>query len=96
MAKRQGGSRRKTRHKLQKRKRDRGKVTITRKLQEFNIGDKVRILQEPAVQKGMPSAHFKNTVGKVVKKQGKSYVIEVKDFKMLKKVISAGVHLRKL
>ena len=96
MGKRQGGSRRKTRHKLQKRKRDRGKVTITRKLQEFDIGDRVRILQEPAVHKGMPHPHFKNVVGKVVKKQGKSYLIEVKDFKMLKKVISAGVHLRKV
>ncbi len=96
MTKRQGGSRRKTRHKLQKRKRDRGKVTVTRMLQEFKIGDRVRILQEPAVQKGMPSAHFKNLVGKVVKKQGKSYLIEVKDFKMLKKVISSGVHLKRV
>lgn len=96
MAKRQGGSRRKTRHKLQKRKRDRGKVTITRKLQEFKVGDRVRILQEPAMQKGMPSAHFKNSVGEIVKKQGQAYVLELKDLGKVKRVISAGVHLSKL
>ncbi len=96
MAQRQGGFRRKTRYKLQKRKRERGKVNITRVLQEFNAGDRVRILQEPAVHKGMPHPQFKNLVGKVIRKQGKSYVIEVKDSNKLKKIISAGVHLRRI
>lgn len=97
MAQRQGGGfRRKTRHKLQKRKRHRGKVTITRMLQEFKIGDKVRVIQEPAIHKGMPNPKFKNVVGEVIKKRGKAYIVKLKDLNKIKRVVSASVHLRKM
>lgn len=97
MAQRQGGGfRRKTRHKLQKRKRDKGKVTLTRILQEFKTGDKVRVMQEPAVQGGMPNPKFKNSIGAVIGRQGKSYIVELLDFNKVKRVISAGVHLKRV
>ncbi len=93
MTTRQGRFRKNTRHKLQKRARDRGKVSITKQLQEFKIGDKVRVMHEPAVHKGMPHPHFKNSVGSVVRKQGDCYVVSLKDKNMKKEVISAPVHL---
>jgi len=95
MTQRQGGFRAKTRKLLRKKPRTKGKVTITRILKSFNIGDKVRILHEPAIHKGMPYPRFKNKVGTIKKKQGKAYLIELKDGKKTKKVISSAVHLNK-
>ncbi len=91
-----GGSRSRTRYKLQKRKRDRGKVNINKLLQKFEVGDKVRILQDSAIQRGMPHPRFKNRTGSVKRKQGNSYVVEISDLGKRKKVISAAIHLEKL
>ncbi len=90
-----GGFRSKTRHKLQKRARDRGKVSITKMLQKFSKGDRVLIKQEPAVHKGMPHPKYKSKVGTVVKTQGKCYVVAIKDGGKTKYMISAPVHLVK-
>ena len=96
MTTRTGGIRKKNRFKLQKRSRDKGKVKIANVLRTFKVGDRVRILQEPAVQKEMPHPHFKNLVGIVAKKQGKSYLINIKDINKMKQVISSAVHLKKV
>ena len=96
MTQRQGGFRAKTRKLLRKKPRTRGKVTITKLLKSFNIGDRVRILQEPAIHKGMPHPRFKNKVGTIKKKQGKAYLVEVKDGKKTKKALSTAVHLNKV
>jgi large subunit ribosomal protein L21e len=96
MTQRQGGFRAKTRHKLRKVPRTKGKVTITRILKLFNIGDKVRVLHEPAIHKGMPHPRFKNLVGTIKKKQGKAYLVELKDGRKTKRVLSTAVHLNKV
>jgi large subunit ribosomal protein L21e len=96
MTQRQGGFRAKTRHKLRKKPRTRGQIALTRILRTFNIGDKVRILHEPAIHKGMPHPRFKNRVGMIKKKQGKAYLVEFKDGRKAKKALSTSVHLKKL
>jgi len=96
MTQRQGGFRAKTRHKLRKKPRTRGKVTLTRILKVLNIGDRVRVLHEPAIHKGMPHPRFKNRVGVIKKKQGKAYLVEVKDGKKKKQLLSTSVHLNKI
>ena len=53
MVTRIGGFRRKTRHKLKKTVRTRGKLSLTRFLQSFVAGEKVVLSAEPAYQKGM-------------------------------------------
>ncbi len=88
------GPRQGTRHALKKRRRERGKVTITRRLREFKVGDKVLISPEPAVQKGVPHRRFFNKHAKVVEKRGRAYVLEVRDQKATKRVISLPIHLR--
>jgi|TARA_Y100000310_G_C20650204_1_gene798992 large subunit ribosomal protein L21e len=94
---RKGGFRSGTRRKLKKPAGTSGKVTITRLLQKFNIGEKVRILQEPAVQKGMPHPRFKNKVGTIKSKEGKNaYELTIKDGNKIKTVISRAVHLVRL
>ena len=67
---------------------------ITKFLQEFEIGQKVLIAQEPSSQKGMPHPRFKGRVGRVIGKRGKSYIVEIKNGNKVKKLISRPEHLR--
>ncbi len=94
MVKRTGGVRKKTRHKLQKRPRDRGKVKVTNILREFKIGDKVLLKFEPAMHGGMPHPRYKGKEGTVLEQRGRAYVIAVKDLNSLKSVVCAPAHLR--
>ncbi len=96
MTTRTGKFRFKTRNKLKKRARDRGKLPITRILKTFKIGERVRIIHEPSQHKGMPHPRFKNVVGMIKKKQGNSYLIELHDLNKVKRVLSTSVHLQKL
>ena len=94
MTHRTGGARKQTRSKLSKRARTRGKITISRILKKFKIGDKVAISIEPAVHKGMPHPKYQGKHGEIVKKSKDCYYVEIKDRKMKKKLISAPVHLK--
>lgn len=96
MVKRTGGFRSKTRHKLRKHPRDRGKISTTRLLQQLEIGDSVIIKQDPAVHKMMPNPKYRSQTGKVVGKQGRVYVIAIKDGGKTKYLQSAPIHLIKV
>ena len=96
MTKRIGGFRRKTRSKLRKNLRERGKISLTRYLESFNINDKVRLLAEPAYQKAMYHPRFHNKYGVIKAKQGRCYRVEIKDGGKLKTFIIHPVHLRKV
>lgn len=91
-----GGYRRKTRHKLRKSPRSRGKISTSRLFQEFKIGEKVRINHEPAIHKGMPHPRYKNLVGTISEKRGDSFVLTIKDGTKTKYLISRPVHLVRL
>ncbi len=88
------GPRRKTRKKLCKRIRERGKIYVTRALQEFNIGDYVAIKIDPSVHKGMPHPRFHGRTGKVIERRGRAYIVEVRDGGIIKKVIALPEHLK--
>ena len=94
MTSRTGGSRKQTRGKLSKRARTQGKVTISRILKKFNIGDKVAISIEPAIHDGMPHPKYQGSHGTIVEKSKNCYYVEIKDRRMKKKLISAPVHLK--
>ncbi len=93
--KRTGGLRRKSRHKLKKSVKERGKVSLSRYFQEFNIGEKVFLKAEPAIQRGMFFIRFKGKAGEILKKRGSCYEIKIKDGKKIKTVISHPIHLKK-
>jgi len=95
MAKRIGGARRKTRHKFKKPLREKGKLSITKYLQEFKVNEKVTLLADPAVQKGIYARRFHGKRGIITGKQGKCYIVEVKDQHLSKSLIIHPVHLRK-
>ena len=67
---------------------------ITKFLQEFSIGQKVVIDQEPSSHKGMPFLRFKGKTATVTAKQGKSYVLELYEGRKTKKIISKPEHLK--
>jgi len=95
MAKRIGGPRRKTRNKLKKNIREKGKISITRYFQRLNEGDKVYLTAEPAVQKGMYFPRFHGQSGVIVGKQGACYRVKIKDKNKEKVILIHPVHLKK-
>lgn len=96
MAKRTGSSIRKSRHFRLKHYRAHGKFSIVKYLSEYEVGDKVQLHVEPAVQEGFYHRRYFGRSGKIIKKQGNCYVVEVKDGASVKKIIVHPVHLRRL
>jgi len=91
-----GGNRRKTRYKLRKNVRDKGKISLTRYLQVLKDGEIVCLKAEPAVQKGMYFRRFHGKHGIVKGKKGKCYEVLIKDGGKKKTVIVHPVHLSKI
>ena len=96
MAQRTGGLRRKTRHKLRKNVREKGKISIRRYLQKFNVNDKVALVLDSAIHTGIFHPRFHGDVGLVVGTQGTCYKIHVMDGKLCKLFIVHPSHMRKL
>ena len=95
MVRRIGGFRRKTRYKLKKEKRNRGKISMSNYFQSFNSGDRVSLYVEPAVQKGMYRPTFMGKAGIITGKRGKCYEVSIKDGGKKKMLIIHPVHLRR-
>ena len=95
MSKRTGGPRRGSRSKLKKNIKQRGKISLTRFFQKFVEGDRVILVAEPAVHKGMYHPRHHGRQGIVQKKRGDCYEVLVKDINKEKKFIVHPVHLKK-
>ncbi len=96
MTKRIGGSRRKTRHKMSKNVRDKGKISLVRYLQDFKTGDKVCLNADPSVHEGLYHSRFHGKVGTVMAKRGKCFEVKILDVKMPKLLTVHPVHLKRL
>lgn len=94
MVMRNGGYRRKSRHKLSKGFRRRGKVSLSRYFQAFKAGDKVCLLAEPAVQKGLYHPRFHGRIGSVTESAGRCYKVKITDINKKKTLIVHPVHLK--
>lgn len=95
MVQRKGGFRRKTRSKLSKSPRQKGKISIRRALQSFEDGERVLLVAEPAIQSGMYHPRFHGKSGLVRGQQGECYTVEVKDGSKRKSLIVHPSHLRR-
>ncbi|MBW2996040.1 50S ribosomal protein L21e [Candidatus Woesearchaeota archaeon] len=93
--KRIGTTRRKTRHKLSKTSRKKGKISLTAYFQKFEKGDKVVLIAEPAVQKGMYHPNYYGKMGTIKGKKGRCYEVAIKDKSKQKVLIVHPVHLKK-
>ncbi len=94
MVTRKGGFRRKTRYKLRKQKRNRGKISLSNYFQSFNAGDRVSLCAEPAVQKGMYHPRFMGKSGVIKSKRGNCYEVTINDGGKEKMIIVHPVHLK--
>lgn len=96
MAKRIGGARRKTRGKLSKSIFEKGRIRIKAYFQKFNEGDKIALVGDSSYQDGMYFRRFHGKSAVVKGKQGKCYIVEIKDGGKTKKVIVHPIHMKRL
>ena len=94
MVVRSKGFRSKTRHKLSKHPRTRGKPPVTHSLRDYPPGTKVAITINASVHKGMPHPRFQGLTGNVIERRGDAFVIELFSKNKLKTIIARPEHLR--
>lgn len=95
MVKASKGPRSKTRNLLKKKPRARGLSPITMEMQCFEVGQKVNIVIDPSVHKGMPYSRFHGKTGTVLSERGRAYEVAVRDGNKLKTVVARPQHLRR-
>ena len=91
-----GTSRRKTRGKMKKHFRKRGKVSLSEYFKPLNPGDKVILGVEPAVHSGLYHGRFMGRGGTVIRKTGRCVEVRIQDGGKEKTLLIHPVHLRKI
>lgn len=93
---RKGGSRRKTRGKLKKHVRDKGKLSVGKYFQKFEAGERVALVPEPSIQKGLYFRRYIGKTGIVIGKEGVNYRVLIKDNNKEKVIVTPPIHLKDL
>lgn len=96
MTTRMDGFRKRTRRKFKKEQSQKGKISIRNYLQKLDVGDKVSLIVEPAVQSGMYRPKFMGQIGTVIGKKGRCYQVEINDMSKRKILVVHPVHLKKV
>lgn len=96
MVRRSRGIRSKTRQILRRKPREKGLSPITRALQQFEKGDKVSIVIDPSIHKGMPHRRYHGKTGDVEEKRGDAYIVKVRSGNAIKNIIVRPEHLRRV
>jgi large subunit ribosomal protein L21e len=85
--------RKKSRDKLSRTVRARGKSSVVRAIQEFETGAMVHVIIDPSIHKGMPHPRFHGKTGEVVGTRGRAFVLRVTDGDATKTLITLPEHL---
>jgi large subunit ribosomal protein L21e len=93
LVRRSKGYRSRTRTLFRKKTRERGKVGLSRLLKTYNPGDKVTIMIDSSVHKGMPHRRYHGRVGIVKARRGRSYIIEVAEGRQTRTLIARPEHI---
>ena len=94
MVKKSKGYRCKTRSLLRKKPRERGKIGLSRLLQDHHVGDRVCITIDPSVHKGMPHRRFQGKIGTIAEKRGRAYIVEILMGNEKRNVVARPEHLQ--
>ena len=94
--KRSKGQRQGTRSILRRGRHQRGRVNISRIMHDYAEGDRVAIVLDGGQQMGMPHRRFHGRTGFIKARQGRAWVVAVKDKNMPKTVIARPEHLKPL
>ena len=90
------GQRQGTRSILRRGRHQRGRINISRIMHDYSEGDRVAIVLDGGQQMGMPHRRFQGRTGFIQGRQGKAWVVSVKDGNMQKTVVARPEHLRPL
>ncbi|MCF7871788.1 50S ribosomal protein L21e [Candidatus Woesearchaeota archaeon] len=90
---RKGGSRRSKRTIFTKSSRDKGKTSIRKILTEYKEGQKVNLLIEPSMLKGLYHPRFAGKTGTIISKKGECYEVKITDMDKQKTLIVHPIHL---
>ena len=82
-----------TRRLLKKDHKERGKIRMSKLLQEYQPGNRVVVRIDPSIQKGMPHRRFHGKTGTVTEKRGRSYVVTVPQGNAVKEIIVRPEHI---
>ena len=83
-----------TRSLLRKPNREKGKLNISKILQDYALGSQVIIKMDSSVQKSMPHKRFHGKIGVIREKRGRGYVVSVPQGDSVKEIIVRAEHLR--
>ncbi len=75
--------------------RQKGKISLDKFFQSFNIGDRVVLKAESAYQKGLFHPRFHGKSGVIQGKKGRCYEVIISDQGMKKTVVTYPIHLKK-
>jgi len=90
------GQRQGTRSILRRTRHQKGRISISLIMHEYAEGDRVAIVLDGGQQMGMPHRRFQGRTGFIQGRQGKAWVVAVKDGNMKKTVVARPEHLRPL
>lgn len=65
-------------------------------LREYKVGEKVQVIIEPSVHKGMPHRRYNGLVGEIVEKRGSGYILRVFQGDKPKEISVMPDHIRPL
>lgn len=91
-----GGLRRKSRHKMRKNVKAHGKLSLTRFLQTFTIGQRAQLVAEPAYHKGLYHMRFHGKMGTIKEQRGQCYIVTIQDKNKAKDLVVHPVHLKRI
>ena len=90
------GFKSRSRYKLKRSLRPRRANPISRKIQVFEVGQKVHIITDSSIHRGQPHPRFHGKTGEVVGQKGKAYLVGIKDGNKAKELIIRPEHLQLL
>jgi len=71
------GYRHRTRKMFRKNIRERGLVpSLSLLMVDYNVGDKVHIVVNPSIHKGMPHRRYHGKTGEVIGRRGRCYIVK--------------------
>jgi large subunit ribosomal protein L21e len=94
MVKKSHGFRARTRSLMSKRVRTRGLAPLSTVLIDYEVGDRVNIVIDPAIHKGMPHRRYHGRTGVVTGQRGRGIEVDVKMGNAVKSLIIRPEHLR--
>lgn len=70
------------------------RTTVASMMKEYKSGAKVVVRINPSIHSGIPHPRYYGSLGTVIEKRGRAYVVEIKDGGKTKWLIANGEHLK--